>query len=270
MSNQSLVNAYLFDVCDHRMNYLGCSEKTQQYFASSDLVVILLLCCSATGYLLLIFRSILRLKGSKWKLQMADKVCLLTITSNIFRIGVLANARSIAFVDKASLTDTYIARYVQVNVVLDFIYYSAGAVCSNIFLVGVVSSGAGINLFPDLKIGEKVISPDKIFKLIRLVVLSITLTLCVGWCTLGVWSGLPYYIMFRRGTFIISICSCAFISIPALYFFGNNVISQLMTNDGANKVSTHNEKSHNSTKADGASASVDGIFFLTRSKWEQV
>ncbi|KAJ3308035.1 hypothetical protein HDV04_001941 [Boothiomyces sp. JEL0838] len=246
MSNQSLVNAYLFDVCDHRMNYLGCSEKTQQYFASSDLVVILLLCCSATGYLLLIVRSILRLKGSKWKLQMADKVCLLTITSNIFRIGVLANARSIAFVDKASLTDTYIARYVQVN-------------------VGVVSSGAGINLFPDLKLGEKVISPDKIFKLIRLVVLSITLTLCVGWCTLGVWSGLPYYIMFRRGTFIISICSCAFISIPALYFFGNNVISQLMTNDGANKVSTHNEKSHNSTKADGASASVDGIFFLTRS-----
>ncbi|KAJ3321944.1 hypothetical protein HDV06_003681, partial [Boothiomyces sp. JEL0866] len=257
MSTQTFVNSYLFDVCDHRMNYLGCTDQIQQYFASSDLVVILLLCCSAMGYFLLIVQSIIRLKGSKFKLQMADKVCLLTITSNIFRIGVLTNARSIAFVDKSSLTDSYIARYVQVNVVLDFIYYSAGAVCSNIFLVGVVSSGAGINLFPDLKVGEKVISPDKIFKVIRLVILSITLTLCVGWCTLGVWSGLPYYVLFRRGTFIISICSCAFISIPALTFFGNHVASQLMSNNVSKHASTHNEKSHNSTKQDSHSVSVD-------------
>ncbi|KAJ3322097.1 hypothetical protein HDV06_003548 [Boothiomyces sp. JEL0866] len=144
----------------------------------------------------------------------SDNICVLATISSVFRIAILANARFAYFADPTTVSASALA--------------SAGAVSSNIFMVGVVSAGAGVNIYADIKIGDRVVSPDKILKLIRLIMLCLGLTMCIGWCTLGVWNGEYYYRVFRRGTYLLSIFGCLFISLPVMNFFGNKVIGMLM------------------------------------------
>ncbi|KAJ3321949.1 hypothetical protein HDV06_003686 [Boothiomyces sp. JEL0866] len=193
------------------------------------------------------------MKGGKFKLSAADKICLLVAISNVFRIALLANCRLAYFMDPHSLTSTQIASYVQTNIILEFISYVSGALCSNVFMAGVVSSATGINMFADIKFGDTVVSPDKILKIFRLVNLIISLVFCVGWCTVGVSTSLTYYTLFRRGTFLLSIASCVFVAIPVLWYFGNKVISKLMISSKGAGIS--NDKKPTSNTAEDSSIS---------------
>ncbi|KAJ3322098.1 B9 domain-containing protein 2 [Boothiomyces sp. JEL0866] len=215
--------------------------------ACAYLLTVLNCTCLLVGYeISFIFPSIITI--FKGKAGASDKLCVLALISQSFRIALLANARTASYADGSSMTDYQITKYVQTNIVLEFMFYTAGALCSNIFLVGVVSAGAGVNLFADLTIGEKVISPDKILKLLRLVVLSLSLAFCVCWCTLGT-DNLENYVKFRRATYLMSIAACSCISLPVIIFFGNKVISSLMVHKNING---NTSKTSNSKKDEGS------------------
>ncbi|KAJ3255741.1 hypothetical protein HK103_006108 [Boothiomyces macroporosus] len=224
MSNTSINSYYLFDICDYRANYLGCDPVKQYSFAIVDLVIIIMTCVSILAFAGLVVRNLLSKKtdGKKW--TAADTLCVLCGLSNIFRIVEIANVRSVVFKDQSAMTDFQAKQYFQITVFIDFLYFGSGAVASNVFLVSVAGAAAGVNVFADIKVGDKVLSPDKILKIVRLVILILTLSFCISWATIGATTDLESYITYRRCVFILAICTIVFVSLPVILFFGNNVL----------------------------------------------
>ncbi|KAJ3320351.1 hypothetical protein HDV06_005382 [Boothiomyces sp. JEL0866] len=215
MSNASISTSYLFDICDYRANYLGCDPVKQHLFANVDMIIIIMTCVS-----ILAFAGLN--DGKKW--TAADTLCVLCCISNIFRIVEIANVRSVVFKDQSLLTDYDAKRYFQTTVFIDFFYFGSGAVASNVFLVSVAGAAAGVNVFADIKIGDRVFSPEKILKIVRLVILVITLSFCISWATIGATKDLESYYTYRRCVFVMAICTIVFVSLPVIIFFGNNVL----------------------------------------------
>lgn len=86
------------------------------------------------GYLTLVVRNVVNNQG-KFKMSASDNICVLATISNAFRIAILANARYAYYADRNTISAADLARYVEAGVIFEFIYYSAGAVSSNIFMV---------------------------------------------------------------------------------------------------------------------------------------
>ncbi|KAJ3258005.1 hypothetical protein HK103_004139 [Boothiomyces macroporosus] len=151
-----------------------------------------------------------------------DKISIVAIIAVLGRIAQLSNARTASY-SSMNLTDTDIIRYFQANVMLEFTFYTAGALGSNIFLVGVVSASAGVKLYPDMYVNGKLLSPEKILSLVRIFILTLALTVSVCWATVGATNGIYWYVVFRRFNYLLSICVVAFISFPVLTFFGSRM-----------------------------------------------
>ncbi|KAJ3322096.1 hypothetical protein HDV06_003547 [Boothiomyces sp. JEL0866] len=212
---------YLLDICDYRMNYFGCTPEQIHYFALSDLILIIFHSCSGLAFISIFVYSIYKARKSKFTMGAKDKICIVAFLAVAFRLAQLSNARKAAY--EMNLTYTEIVRYFQANVILEFMFYTAGAIGSNIFLVGVVSASAGVKLYPDMYVGGKLLSPEKILSLIRLSVLLLALSVSISWATVGAWNGIYWYITFRRFNYFLSISVVAFISLPVLSYFGSRM-----------------------------------------------
>ncbi|KAJ3275775.1 hypothetical protein HDV01_007242 [Terramyces sp. JEL0728] len=219
---------YLLEICDYRMNYFGCKPEQIHYFAIIDMVLIVLHSCSALAFVSLLLLAILKSRDSKFVFGARDKICVVGIMALLGRIAQLSNARTASYTNM-DLPDSAIIRYFQANVMLEFVFYTAGALGSNIFLVGVVSASAGVKLYPDMYVGGKLLSPEKILSLVRLTLLLLSFSIAVSWATAGAWNGVYWYVTFRRFTYLLSIVVVVCISFPVLCFFGlrmNRVIEK--------------------------------------------
>ncbi|KAJ3275770.1 hypothetical protein HDV01_007237 [Terramyces sp. JEL0728] len=216
------------EICDYRMNYFGCKPEQIHYFAIIDMVLIVLHSCSALAFVSLLLLAILKSRDSKFVFGARDKICVVGIMALLGRIAQLSNARTASYTNM-DLPDSAIIRYFQANVMLEFVFYTAGALGSNIFLVGVVSASAGVKLYPDMYVGGKLLSPEKILSLVRLTLLLLSFSIAVSWATAGAWNGVYWYVTFRRFTYLLSIVVVVCISFPVLCFFGlrmNRVIEK--------------------------------------------
>ncbi|KAJ3320352.1 hypothetical protein HDV06_005383 [Boothiomyces sp. JEL0866] len=256
MSNyqsQNNSSSILLEICDYRTNYLGCSLDRAQYFATIDLAVICISCVSIIAFSGLIIRNLVSRKNSGKKWTSIDNLCVLCCLSNIFRIAELANVRSVVFKDQSLMDEHQIKQYFQTTIFVEFFYYGCGALASN---VSVASSSAGVNMFADIKVGSTVLSPEKILKIIRLVVLLATLGIAIGWATLGINNDLGTFITYRRANYILPMCTIVFVSMPVIIYFGNNVIKIL--NEG--KASSNKNISLDSTTQHEGSKAADMSF----------
>ncbi|KAJ3320353.1 hypothetical protein HDV06_005384 [Boothiomyces sp. JEL0866] len=228
-----LSTSYLLDICDYRANYLGCDNERAFIYATIDLIMIIMAVGSIIGYLGIIIRNFIAraVNDNKKKWNSADNLCVLCMLSNILRIAELANVRSVAFRDKTQMTDLAIQQYLQITVFMDFLYYSMGAVASSVFMVsfhlkkvGVAGAATGLNIYSDIKIGDRVISPEKILKLWRLVIMIVNISFTICWATNGGTKGPEYYALYRRGIYGLNMAAILFIALPVILFFGNNVL----------------------------------------------
>ncbi|KAJ3310288.1 hypothetical protein HDV04_005133 [Boothiomyces sp. JEL0838] len=178
---------YLLDICDYRANYLGCGSLINQ-FALIDLIMILLATGTTALYIAKIIQNVMtkvwsKHEGKKW--SPLDTTLVLCFSSNIFRIIQLANARSLSYRNISQMSDEDIIRYVQINIIMDFVYYSMGVFGSTVFVSSVVGAAAGVNLYSDVKIGQTVIPTNKVFAVLRVIILVLLLTFNILWATLG-------------------------------------------------------------------------------------
>ncbi|KAJ3270399.1 hypothetical protein HDV01_007865 [Terramyces sp. JEL0728] len=223
-----LSTSYLLGICDYRANYLGCGQLTQ-HFATIDLVVILMTVFTIALYTGKIVQSlitkVLNESGDKRKWSPLDTTCLLCCLSNIFRIAQLVNARSIASKNTNEMTDESILKYVQVNIFMDFVYYGTGVAAATVFVGSVVGTATGVNLFSDLKFGDTTIHTAKVFAIFRMIVIILLMAIYISWATLGTSTTVENYTLFRRGGYLIALFASAFVTLPLLVYFSNNVIS---------------------------------------------
>ncbi|KAJ3320349.1 hypothetical protein HDV06_005380 [Boothiomyces sp. JEL0866] len=189
-----------------------------------DIAIIALCCLSVLAYFGVIVRNIFarRISGKKW--TPVDNICVLCILANLFRMIEVVNVGSIATRNITQMTDFEIKQYVQVNIFTEFVYFAAGAVGSNIFLVCIASATTGVSLYADMKIGDKIVSPEKILKVIRLIVFLITITISTMWATVGLNNDREAYIHLRRWQYIFPMFTIGCISLPVVLFFGNKVL----------------------------------------------
>ncbi|KAJ3275774.1 hypothetical protein HDV01_007241 [Terramyces sp. JEL0728] len=218
-------NTVLRSICDQRMNYFGCKPETAYLFSMVDTIMLVLNCCSVGCYLYKLLGSMYTSRNAKYKLGPTDKLCVVGIISTVGRIAQMTNSL-IAYHYRNGLSDIQIIRHFQANVVLEFIFYSSGAIGSNIFLVSVVSAIAGVEMYPDLVVGQRTISPAKILSLVRLSISLLALSVSISWATLGT-QALYWYVTFRRFNYLLSVCIIVCISLPVISFFGNKVVKFL-------------------------------------------
>ncbi|KAJ3268511.1 hypothetical protein HDV01_002689 [Terramyces sp. JEL0728] len=219
-------SSYLLDICDYRANYLGCDPQRTLIFATIDLVMIIMAIGSIIAYLGIIIRNFIArsVNENKKRWNSADDLCVLCVLSNTLRIAELANIRSVAYRDKNQMSDFAVQQYLQINVLLDFFYYTMGALASSVFMVGVAGAATGLNIYSDIKVGERVISPEKILKLWRLVTLILSISFTVSWGTIGATGGPEAYAKYRRAVYGLNMMAILFIALPVILFFGNNVL----------------------------------------------
>lgn len=133
---------YLSTICDYRANYLGCDQSLRESFATIDLIMIILAIFSIIVYSGKIAQNfitkVIKDKESKKKWNAVDTTCLLCCLSNVFRIIQLVNVKSVAFQNVDLLNDFQIRQYLQVTIVMDFIYYGTGVAASSVFVVVVI------------------------------------------------------------------------------------------------------------------------------------
>ncbi|KAJ3320326.1 hypothetical protein HDV06_005357 [Boothiomyces sp. JEL0866] len=163
-------------------------------------------------------------KETEKKWSPLDTTCTLCFLTNIFRMVQLLNIRSISFKSIRDMTDDAIVQYVQVNILMDFIYYGTGVLAATVFVSSVVGAAAGVNLYSDIKLGNYVISTSKVFAIFRIVVLIVLLTFNISWATLGTSTSIENYIFYRRAGYVISLCVVVFVTVPLLVYFSNNVL----------------------------------------------
>ncbi|KAJ3255742.1 hypothetical protein HK103_006109 [Boothiomyces macroporosus] len=234
-----LSTSYLLDICDYRANYLGCDAERTQMFATIDLIMIIMAVGSIFGYLGILIRNFIAraVNDNKKKWNSADNLCIFCCLANVLRIAELANVRSVAFKDKSLLTDLWIQQYLQITVLMDLLYYSMGAVASSVFMVGVAGAATGLNIYSDIKIGERVISPEKILKLWRIVIMIISLSFTICWATIGATKGPEEYAKYRRGIYGLNMAAIVFIALPVILYFGNNVLRILSETNSSRDMS---------------------------------
>ncbi|KAJ3270398.1 hypothetical protein HDV01_007864 [Terramyces sp. JEL0728] len=233
----SIPTSYLLEICDYRANYLGCGSKTA-IFATIDLIMILMAIASIICYLGKIVQNLLAKvlsdQQQKKKWSPMDTTCVLCFSSSVFRIVSLANTRSVAFRDIGAMTDSEIVRYVQTNIIIDFLYYAFGVAGSTVFVTSVVGASTGIDLYSDVKIGNAVIPTSKVFAVLRMVILTLLLTFNISWATLGTSTSIDNYIFFRRAGFSVSLCTIVLITAPLLIYFSNKVLDILRNSQSQN------------------------------------
>ncbi|KAJ3320329.1 hypothetical protein HDV06_005360 [Boothiomyces sp. JEL0866] len=246
MGETNTTATYLSAICDYRANYLGCGQHLKQAFATIDIIMIFLATLSILIYSGKIAQNfiskVVKEKENKKKWNAIDTTCLLCCLSNVFRIAQLANVRSVAYQDTSAMTGYQMRQYLQVNIVMDFIYYGTGVAASSVFVSSVVSATAGVSLYSDIKIGSTTISPDRILRVFRLVVLILTLTFNICWATIGTTSGIEYYLLYRRAGYVLSITTIALVTLPVMVFFSNKVLEVIM--NSSSHTNSHKDKSH--------------------------
>ncbi|KAJ3255720.1 hypothetical protein HK103_006087 [Boothiomyces macroporosus] len=236
---------YLLDICDYRANYLGCGSLINQ-FALIDLIMILLATGTTALYIAKIIQNVMtkvwsKHEGKKW--SPLDTTLVLCFSSNIFRIIQLANARSLSYRNISQMSDEEIIRYVQINIIMDFVYYSMGVFGSTSSVVG---AAAGVNLYSDVKIGQTVIPTNKVFAVLRVIILVLLLTFNILWATLGTTTSRDAYITYRRAGFLISLLVIVFITSPLLIYFSNRVIDILRNSSASDKGTKSSRKASKS------------------------
>ncbi|KAJ3270396.1 hypothetical protein HDV01_007862 [Terramyces sp. JEL0728] len=246
----ALVNssaAFLLDICDYRANYLGCNQTRIQAFAKIDIIMIILAVVSILVYSGKIaqnfFVKVIKEKDNRKKWNAIDTTCLLCCLSNVFRIVQLVNVRSVAYRDITKMSEFQIRQYLQINIFMDFIYYGVGIAASSVFVASVVSATAGVSMYSDIKIGSTVISPDRILRVFRIVVLVLTLSFNICWATIGTTAGVEYYTLYRRSGFILCISTIAIVTLPVILFFSNKVLHVIMEGS-SNSNSRNKEEGH--------------------------
>ncbi|KAJ3309450.1 hypothetical protein HDV04_006028 [Boothiomyces sp. JEL0838] len=210
-------------ICDQRMNYIGCDAREAFLFSVIDSIMLAICCFSFSCAAYLFIKSICSKRVGKYVAGANDKLCIICMISIAGRIAQLANLHT-AYIYKDQLSDSQIIRHFQANVMFEFVFYSAGALGSNIFLVGIVSAIAGVELYPELMIGDRKISPPKILSIIRLTISLLALSISISWATAGATEGIYWYVVFRRINYLLSVCVIIFITIPVITFFGTKVI----------------------------------------------
>ncbi|KAJ3320327.1 hypothetical protein HDV06_005358 [Boothiomyces sp. JEL0866] len=228
----ALSNSFLMGVCDYRANYLGCDLQLVQYFAAADLVIIVLTVISIVAFSGKIIQNVLskviRDGDGKKKWNAIDTTCALCCLSNVFRIVQIVNVRSLAFRDKYSMDDAEVVKYVQINILMDIIYYGTGVLSATTFVSSVVGAAAGVNLYSDIQIGNTVISPSKFFRIFRIVVLVLALGFNISWATVGTSTNLFNYTRYRRAGYVVAMLSIALVTIPMMVYFSYKVVGILL------------------------------------------
>ncbi|KAJ3325441.1 Electron transfer flavoprotein alpha-subunit [Boothiomyces sp. JEL0866] len=237
----SAKNQYLLSICDYRMTYFGCTDSLKYKLAIADIGLMSL---SVIGFIILTFCLIRRLSiagaFSGKQIQKVwmplDTLCLLCMTYSVLRFIFLYNVRITALIDNNVTADS-IRQFITTGIFLEYFYYLCGVVSANLILVGLITATTGANLYAEFKIGERTVAPDRALKMIRLLIVVLTLISSILWATLGLQKDLHTYTVLRRYSYGIAAFAVLFISFPALTFFGGKVLK--LYKDAAKASVTH-------------------------------
>ncbi|KAJ3325442.1 hypothetical protein HDV06_004301 [Boothiomyces sp. JEL0866] len=214
------------------MSYYGCDQELAHDFAIVDECLMIF---NVIGFIIILYCLIRRLllggiffgKPLSKIWMPLDSMCILLMTYSILRFSFLFNIRRTANLDPATTTPAQIQFFIQTGIFLEFFYYLCGSVAANLVLLAIVKASAGTTLYVEFKVGEYTVSPEKMLKIVRLVIILITLVFCILWDTLGMTDGIETYALYRRCTYLISSFVIIFVSLPITLFFGGKVMSQL-------------------------------------------
>ncbi|KAJ3256064.1 Polypeptide release factor (eRF1) in translation termination [Boothiomyces macroporosus] len=221
-------NQFLLSICDYRMTYFGCTDALKYKLAIADIALMAL---NVVGFIVLGYCLIRRLviAGGFSHKQIhkiwvsVDTLCLLCMVYQVLRFIFLYNVRGTALLDNTVTADV-IQKAITMGIFLEYFYYLCGVISANLILVGLISAATGTNLYADFKIGERTVAPDRALKIIRLLIVILTLISSILWATLGLQQDLQTYTVMRRFSYGIAAFAVLFISFPTLTFFGGKVL----------------------------------------------
>ncbi|KAI8906066.1 ankyrin repeat-containing domain protein [Gorgonomyces haynaldii] len=153
-------------------------------------------------------------------------------------------------------SDREIQQHVQTNIMIDFFVWVAGGLCASEITASILELAGVANLYDHQMLKGYGIDLARLFRVIRLIYIVLSLTFDCLWAFQGAVTDLQTYTFWRRSTYILTIFICLFVSGPVLAYFGNIALGALEVSNGSKE--TRVKKSEKSTPAmEKTTSSID-------------
>ncbi|KAI8905634.1 hypothetical protein EDD86DRAFT_249205 [Gorgonomyces haynaldii] len=220
--------SFLFELCDFHLSYLGCPNASS--FATTDIVLLVLHLVSVLLFFLFIAIRVIKecaFKGKRIRevLNDMDRVAILAGSANLFRAAMLGNLASTKM-DIRLMSDSDAQVHVRTTLLLEHMQLIFAPLGLSIFISTMAKTASGANLFEPIKIGSKVVDPQKFIRLVRVVVLLTNISLVCVFCSIGLQSHADY-ITWKRAYYLFPSGVSLMVSFPLLLLFGSKVIRAL-------------------------------------------
>ncbi|KAJ3302698.1 hypothetical protein HDV03_004643 [Kappamyces sp. JEL0829] len=185
-------------------------------------------------------------------------LAVFAVLDQVSRIAQMVNARALAGVDLATISDATIVANVRISIYLDCISWLCGGISAASLVKHIVRAATGGDLIDCLEVFGRQVNPLKGLRVYRVVVFVLGIVFYSCWAILGMNSIVEYRLWRRYGIFFFSFAG-TFVTPLIFLFFGMRLLTKL---EHMNRVGAGSKGSEAQKKRDKIRMLKVGIYSL--------